>query len=566
MLFKSCAKKQLSCSLIIICLIGTMIHTAVAVEKETSATGQMQNLLRIRIEQYTTGLIKSQENLIYAHQALPIFYEKRGFLPAWGDENGPLPAAQELITSINHLSSDGLRPSDYHLNLIIAETQKMKRTESLARGDFTNLVSLDLLLTDAFLVAGAHMVKGRINPERIDPEWFANLREIDMPLLLENALENRRIAETLFSLRPHHQGYRDLLDALEKYRQILQFGGWEAIPSGPALKLGDDSTRVSILRKRLAATSEFEHDSDLSDQMFDAAVEDAVIRFQNRHGLEADGVAGPETLAALNIPVERRIDQIALNLERWRWLPQDLGETHIIVNIADYTLTVHEGDRTAMDMRAIVGKPYRRTPVFSDKMTYMVFNPSWNIPHQLAIQDILPLVQKNPDYLAGMDILVISDQGGRASIIDPKNIDWESVSPRNFPYRFRQAPGPKNPLGCAKFMFPNRFNVYIHDTPFQDLFGKSSRSFSSGCIRIEKPILLAQYLLSENPSWNIDQIKATLASGIEQTVSLPKPVPVHLLYWTAWVSSNGLIHFRKDIYGRDEKLLNALALPAPENN
>jgi murein L,D-transpeptidase YcbB/YkuD len=541
-----------------------MMPPAGAVEKEKSFILKMQNLLRIRIEAQTAGTVQNEGSLIYAHQALPLFYEKRGFLPAWIDKNGPLPIARALIDSIYQLSSDGLHPEYYHLERITKGLEKARRSGTTIGPSPEKLVELDLLLSDAFLVCGAHMVKGLINPESIDPEWFANLREVDMPAVLEKAIETQRISETFYSLRPNHKGYRMLLETLEKYRHIAGSGGWHTIPDGLPLKLGDNSSRIPLIRKRLIATGDLRSEDDKPDNFLDEELQDAVIHFQNRHGLDTDGIVGPATINAMNVPAEHRVEQIALNLERWRWLPQNLGDIHIIVNIADFSLTMHEGDLTILEMRAIVGKSYRRTPVFSDKITYLVFNPSWNIPNKLAIHDILPAIQKNPDYPAEMGIRIMSDQGTDPQVIDPKSIVWESVSRKNFPYRFRQAPGPKNPLGRIKFMFPNKFNVYIHDTPSPELFGKSSRSFSSGCIRIEKPIILAQYLLSGKPSWDSNRINAVLADGIEQTVSLPKPVPVHLLYWTTWVAHNGVVQFRKDIYGRDKILLHALTFSAPE--
>jgi murein L,D-transpeptidase YcbB/YkuD len=247
-------------------------------------------------------------------------------------------------------------------------------------------------------------------------------------------------------------------------------------------------------------------------------------------------------------------------MERWRWLPQDLGNRHIIVNIADFKLSVFDNGTEILDMKAVVGKSYRRTPVFSDKMTYIVINPYWEIPPKIAVADILPHAQQDPDYPNRMHIKALIGWGKNMQILNPDEVKWQALTPHTFPYHLRQDPGPWNLLGQIKFMLPNQFNVYIHDTPSRDLFAKSARSFSSGCIRIEKPIDLAVYILSDNPKWTREQILVAIASGQEQTVALAKPVPVHVLYWTAWVSADGIIHFRDDIYQRDAKLRAAMKL------
>jgi murein L,D-transpeptidase YcbB/YkuD len=293
--------------------------------------------------------------------------------------------------------------------------------------------------------------------------------------------------------------------------------------------------------------------------VLDDAVEQALKRFQYRHGLVVDGVAGPETIAALNVPAESRARQIALNMERRRWHPQNLGTRYILVNAAAFGLEVVENDRVVLSMRTVVGKPYRRSPVFSATMTELVFSPFWHVPPGIAKHDILPRIRKNAAYLSQERIKVFRGWGPEAVEVDPTSVDWSQIEPDALPYRFRQAPGLSNPLGGVKFMFPNRFNVYLHDSPSKELFDEVTRAFSSGCIRVERAAELASYLLRQDPFWKPDEIHKAMTAGPEQTVSLPEPIAVHLRYCTAWVDRDGAVQFRDDIYKRDKALDEALS-------
>ena len=288
-----------------------------------------------------------------------------------------------------------------------------------------------------------------------------------------------------------------------------------------------------------------------------------MIRFQRRHGLDADGVVGPATLAALNVPARERVRQIDVNLERWRWLPQDLGRHYILLNIANFELAVVDDSRVTLNMRTVVGRTYRRTPVFSDRVTYMVLNPRWSVPYNIATQDILPKLKADPNYLANMNMKLFEGWGADRRELSQSDVDWSQVTARSFNYHLRQEPGPSNALGQVKFMFPNPFNVYLHDTSARELFARTERTFSSGCIRLERPLDLAEYLLSDNGKWTRADLDRAVASGVEQTVNLSAPMPVHLLYWTAWSETEGPVQFRADIYSRDAPVRDALDEPPP---
>ena len=530
-----------------------------------SLSNQVQEHLRNRIEaagippEIVVGVEK-----IHASVALPRFYTNRVFRGAWVDDKGLKPQAAEFVNAILGAGAEGLNPQDYHLDKIIELLGTIKRSEKGYRlPDAQVLTDVDLLLTDAFLIMGSHFSSGRVNPESIDPEWVANRRGMDMASILENALESNQIAKSMNNLVPAQSGYFGLRDALSRYRERAEKGGWGKIPEGPKLQIGDRGERIKALRDRLIATGElnssYGHDYDI----FDEELENAVKMFQHRNGLEVDGIVGAASTAVLNVSVEDRINQIRVNMERWRWLPEDLGQRHVIVNIANFILNVSENNKTVMTMRVVVGTKYRRTPVFSAKMTYLVLCPYWHIPKKITLQDKIPMILKDMNYLEKQKIRVLDGWGSDTKEIDPKTVDWTSASSGNFTFRLRQDPGPLNALGRIKFMFPNKFNVYLHDTPSREHFSKSIRTYSSGCIRIERPIDLAEYLLESDPKWTREHIQIAIAENREHTVMIPEPLDVHLLYWTTWVEKDGSVHFSNDIYKRDDRLREALDRESP---
>jgi murein L,D-transpeptidase YcbB/YkuD len=530
-----------------------------------SLTDQLDEALRTSLEaeggppQLCVG-----DEPIHACGALQAFYERRAYRPAWISDAGPRPQADSLVAAVREAPAEGLNPYDYHLKwietLLKKTREKWQLEGALQLGELTNL---EFLLTDAFLVYGSHLLAGRVNPETIGPEWIANRRGADLTLVLDGALADNRIGEALEGLLPRQKGYNLLKRALAHYRVLAEKGGWPSVTAAEKIQKGDRGSPVAALRGRLAATLDLEGGPPGDSELFDEGLEGAVIKFQLRHGLAPDGVVGARTLEALNVPVESRVRQIEINMERWRWLPQELGVRHIIINIANFELDVIDSGSTVMTMRVIVGRHYRRTPVFSDKMTYLVFCPYWNVPPGIAASDVLPEIRKDPTYLAKKNMKVFLGWGADAREIDPASVDWSAVGAAGSGYRFRQEPGPDNSLGRVKFMFPNKFNVYLHDTPARDLFEKTERAFSSGCIRIEKPLELADYVLRGDPKWTPDRILAAIDRWKEQTVPLPEPINVHMLYWTAWADAKGTVQFRKDIYDRDSRLDQALREPAP---
>ncbi len=492
------------------------------------------------------------------------FYELRSFRPVWSDDGGPLPRAESLLRRIEAAPREGLRPEDYHLaqmKFLLAETHQ-EQTRKILRPE--ELADLDLLLTDSFLTYAFHLLSGRINSETIRAKWHIQGRKEDIVAILQEVLDSQQIEKTLPSLLPSNPGYSRLRETLQKYRTIAQKGGWPKIAAnGPKMRLGLRDKRVESLRLRLRSSEGMPLWPSGDVDFFDAVLDQAVRRFQQRHGLETDGVVGPATLTALNIPVEKRIRQIEANMERWRWFPRNLGDQYILVNIANFELQVIEIERPILAMKVVVGKHYQRTPVFNADMTYLVFGPYWNVPPRIAREEMLPAIRKDPEYLAKNHLRVLQGWGPGMKEIDPQAIDWANLTPDSFPFHIRQDPGPTNALGRVKFMFPNKFNVYLHDTPARELFRRIDRGFSHGCIRVENPFELAEYVLKDDPRWTRERILAAMEESKDRKVRLAKPVPVYVLYQTAWVEEDGSVHFRKDIYGQDEILENALAEKIP---
>ena len=510
---------------------------------------EVAQLLRETVEVKTLpASLKDQKELLKAWNEMRDFYQHRGFQPAWFTSRGLRPQAAELVQAIPALGLDGLDVRRYQpqrLAALIADAKTLKSfddPESQRR-----LVDTDAELTYTYLSLAAQLAIGRLQPEKIRVEWYTKPRNVDLDARLGQALtadDAGEIVKILRSLTPPYPDYERLRQALVAYRSIAVKGGWPAVPPGPVLKLGAQGPRVAALRARLAATGDLPAANPQAPgaNAFDASVAAGVVRFQRRHGLETTGKVDEDTLAELNVPVEDRIRQLQFNMERWRWMPATLGDRYILVNVPDFRLDLVEAGRPALTMKVIVGKDQSRTPAFSDKMTFLELNPSWNIPKSIAEKEILPKLASDPGYLASHNMEWV-DEGGES--------------------RLRQLPGEDNPLGKVKFMFPNEFDIYLHDTPAHHLFSQAERDFSHGCIRLERPLDLAHYLLQDDPKWTPEALQAAIDSGENQRIDLPHPIAVHILYWTAWVDPDGTVELRKDIYGHDDELEAALAQEPP---
>ena len=478
-------------------------------------------------------------------------YERREFNPAWDDPE----RRESLLEALAGSTSHGLDPDDYHQ----AELTLLNKTVS-DNADHLTRTEFDLLATDALARLAFHLRFGKVNPERLETSWnFTRSLEGQDPVgILDRLVRSEDPGRALAALAPREPRYAALVEALAELRETAAAGGWPTVAAGETLRPGMQGPRVAQLRRRLVADGVLAADAheahDTAEDAYDASLEHAVRAFQARHGLDADAIVGPRTLAALNVPVERRIDQVRVNLERARWVFRDLDSRYIISNIARFRATLIEDGEPVWSTRAVVGRPYRQTPVFRARMTYLVFNPTWTVPPGILSRDLLPEIRLDPDTLARRNMSVLDRNGRR---IDPTTIDWATIPGRGFPYMLRQEPGPDNALGRVKFMFPNRHHVYMHDTPARDLFDRTERAFSSGCIRLENPMELARILLADNPAWDQAAIERTLRDGRERSVTLPRALTVLLIYATV-VPEDGEVLYLADIYNRDQRLLEAL--------
>lgn len=509
---------------------------------------------RIRDAGSSANLLAGGEKL-QTSKMIGRYYAERGFQPVWvHDKNFPA-AAGELIDAINSAYLEGLAPASYHLEEIRSVLRKARKAVSnKAVSDIDVLVDLDLLLTDAFLMLSCHYSAGCENPAVMEAKWLTDSEDIDVMSVLEMSSRERRIKEALSELLPSGNDYSKLRRALAEHRSIAENGGWPEFSKGPLLALGADGKRVMELRKRLFISGDLVPDDDTGTPLFDNALKEVVLRFQKRHGLRTDGIVGPRTRGALNITARSRARQIELNLERLRWSRKDFFKRYILVNIADFRLDVIEEGRSVMSMKVVVGKPYWNTPVFNKNMTHIILNPSWNIPRSITVDEILPNIRSNDDYLKIHKIKIVDSWDDSAEEISPDSIDWTNISDEDFHYLLRQESGPLNPLGRIKFLFSNRFNIYMHDTPSKVDFSNDMRIFSHGCIRLEQPVKLAEYLLKDTPGWTAESIQQAVRGGEERKVRLAEPVGVQVIYLTAWVDEEGLVQFRNDIYGRDRRL------------
>ncbi len=495
-------------------------------------------------------------------QLIPLFYQEREFAPVWVDAKGARPPAKALMRIIARIDTEGLNPADYHEAVLRAMLAEVENTTST---DYRLWADLDVLLTDAFLLLSSHLSGGRVNPETLHTDWLLSGHTRDMTTVLDAIVTESQLDQTIDQLRPAPKGYGKLRTALEQLRTIEAGGGWQQVPEGPTLQPGERNARVLILRHRLQNGGDLDAKTVTeSPDLLDEHVMAAVRSFQARHGLKVDGLVGVQTLAQLNVPIQKRIRQIKLNLERWRWLPDELGQAYIWVNTADFSLGAVVDNQTRLRMKVVVGQPARRTPVFSAPLTYLVINPTWTVPPTIAIEDMLPEAVKDPTYFSRRNISVYHGWDENAPALDPIQVDWAAYGKDRFPFRLVQQPGPDNALGLIKFMFPNKFDVYLHDTPNRSLFGRVQRDLSSGCIRVENVIDLAAHLLQDTAGWSGKRIKDTIRTGKTTVVHLTHPMPLHLLYMTAWVDENDILQFRRDIYGRDATLDTALKSRRPE--
>ena len=482
------------------------------------------------------------------------FYEGRQFTAAWIEGAKAGSQMESLVRALRTAEREGLDPELYNVSMLEARYKEATKGFLTEKGfDPQEAGALDVWLTFLYMRYASDLADGLSNLAHADKTWKIKPEKFDPKAHLEKALASETIEESLAELTPQVPEYEKLRALLAKYREQKAKGGWPRVPS-MKLAPGQKNPHVPALASRLAASGDYS--GRLPDAaraaVYGAELQEAVKVFQRRHGLDDDAIVGPEVVAALNVSLDRRMAQVALNLERWRWLPRELPHQYILVNIPEMRLDVYEGAAIPLTMRVVVGKPDSQTPIFNDEMTHIVFSPYWNVPPGIAEGETLPAVMSDPNFLARNNMEVLDKAG---NVVDPSSIDLSDPGA----YRFRQRPGADNSLGLVKFMFPNQFSVYLHDTPADSLFERATRSFSHGCVRVEDPVALAQYVLRDQPEWTRDRIQAAMHAGEEKTVKLKEAIPVYLGYWTARVRPDGTVQFRNDVYDVDTRLARNLA-------
>lgn len=477
------------------------------------------------------------------------FYSHRGYRAAWTNDSD----VTQLLLSLNATQADGLNPADFHGD----ELARFQPTTQTSAATPEQRAAFDIAATHTFVTALLQLRRGKVDPSRLDIHWNFDPSDVDPRDDFNHffaALDAHEVASAFAQAPPQEAVYLGLRQGLAQLRRVRDAGGWPKIAEGHSLKPGMDEPAVAQLRARLVAGGFLEprlaHGTN-----YDAAVTASVKKYQAEQYLGEDGMAGATTLAALNVSVEARIDQVRVNMERARWLLYKLQGTFVIVDIAGYKVAMYRDGKPIWRSRVQVGKPFRNTPVFQSEITYITFNPTWTVPPTILKEDVIPKILKNPGYLEANRIRAIDSDG---TVVDPSTIDWSR--PRGI--TLRQDAGADGSLGQVVIRFPNEYSIYLHDTPHRELFAKSVRATSSGCIRVENPLQLVELLFNDPVHWDSAGIQKQLANGKTENIRLPVKVPVLLAYWTVDLSSDGRVTFKPDVYGYDSEVLRGLNMPS----
>lgn len=493
--------------------------------------------------EFIQGELSAPERLdLFQADSAVAFYENRGYVPVWSDDS----QREDFIETLRSSEDEGLYMEDYHGEVI---NENMERLMKLNEEELSRF---DIILTDAFFKYSDHLFYGKLNPKDFHEIWDVPREKINKKALLEEVIRSKDFEVALNKLRPAHQIYHQLIASSKEYREKnSNFEGFENIPQGETIKHDMQDPRISQIQSRLEFFG-YLGDVDSTFTQNSGAFQEAVKQFQQDNGIEVDGVIGNGTISFLNKGYDARFEQIQVNLERWRWYPRDLGEHYILVNIANYNLkVVKEGD-TVHTHKTMVGTEARKTPVFSEEIDHIVYNPTWTIPPTIKSKDVIPGMQNNKNYLANKKINVYDAEGKQ---VNPSRINWSSD--KALSYTYMQDPGDTNPLGRVKIMYPNQYLIYLHDTPAQALFERDSRAQSSGCVRVENAVELSKYLLQDQKEYSSKEIDEIIASGKTKQINMKQKVKVYHFYWTAW-REDGVTRFTEDVYNYDDKIYAAL--------
>lgn len=489
------------------------------------------------------------------------FYEANAYALSWVSEMQATRQAQDVIALFNQAEQKGLSAEDYDGPRWEARLAKLK--PATRQPDEQDAVRFDAALTVCVMRYISDLHIGKVNPQRFHFQIDVTQKKYDLPeFLQEHVVHAADVSGVLAQVEPPYPGYQRTIRALKTYLELAREDDQDTFPEvKKPVRPGETYPGVARLARLLRRVGDLPADAamDPSRGVYEGALVDAVKSFQRRHGLVADGMIDARSLAELNVPLNRRVRQMQLTLERWRWMPSEYEHAPIVANIPEFRIRAYDQQfKIGTTMNVVVGQAYRHdTPVFVGTMRYVIFRPYWEVPPSIAAREILPAIERNAAYLTKENL----------ELVDPRQnpVASESITPdvleeiRRGRLFIRQKPGPKNSLGLLKFMFPNEFDVYMHDTPATELFEKSRRDFSHGCIRLEKPADLAAWVLRDNPGWTPERIRAAMNGDKTEQVNLTHPIPVLILYATVIVSEDGVVHFYDDIYGHDATLEQALA-------
>lgn len=490
-----------------------------------------------------------------AQGAVDALYAELGGGPIWGEPGKGLTArGAALIEALTSADREGLRPSDYLLEIEPNASKQPPKEQPQGKRQYD-----DRHLTEGMLRYISDVRDGRQSARNADPELVAIPRLTDAVTVLKAGLQAKDFATWLSTLPPQSRAYQNLRSNLERYRKLGE-QDWPRLVGGPKLELGLVDENVGPIRARLKLLGDLPANTEAEGVVFDEALQAGVVRFQTRHGLATDGVVGAKTYAALNVSPTTRVPQIIVNMERLRWLPENLGARYVMVDIAGFELTAVSGDIEVLRTPVIVGRDQRRTPVINDKITNIIFRPTWTVPVKIARQDLLPKIQADVNYLNERGLRIFSSWQDGAKEVAPDSVDWKALTPKQLSFKFRQDAGPKNALGLIRFTLTNPYDIYLHDTPERSLFAKPGRAFSSGCIRVSDVVALAHFVMESIGTWGADSIQEAMNGNATKVVKLPVPLPIYIVYSTVSAEDAGTLHFREDIYDRDGALIRALAL------
>ena len=500
---------------------------------------------------------------ICSRDILRAFYERRSFAPLWSDDQRISALAESLRTLLTMASAEGLAPRDYHVDAFGVLLEKIATAHSEKSGAGASVrAELDLLLSDAFLLYACHLSEGKVARDSLRPRRSVVSHGDRYVTILNESVSGGDVAHKLRALAPSHTYYRALRSLLASYRSQEKNDRWTRVPAGSPMVAGERGKRVFLLRSRLHELGDLHPRIGSLRDDFDSTLVDAVRVFQRRHGLGVSGVADSATVDALNVSPSKRVEQVLVTMERWRWLPPQLGKNHVLVNIPDFRLTAVEDDRVVLSMKVVLGLPTWQTPVFSSAIEQVLFNSPWLAPRDIVEKELINYMKADTNYLPSNMMSLWKRVGDSLVRIEHRSINWPEMTPEKIDFYLRQEGGPQNIMGQVKFLTPNSFSVYLHDTPYRDDFVKDVRMFSHGCIRLEKPFEFAELVLKKSPEWTRARIDTVIARRAEHTIRLKTVLPVHIVYATVWRDQDGSVQFRPDYYGLDRKLAAAL-LRAP---